>query len=106
MPEKDPTNYSLLTYLWVLGLSAMGGLVSFFKKVQQGVARPFNLFEIVGEVVTSGFAGVITFYLCEWAEMDRMLTAALVGVCGHMGSRAFTLFEKVLEDRLKKLWGV
>lgn len=106
MPERDPANYSLVTYLWVLGVSAMGGFVNFVKRVRDGIARPFNLFELVGELVTSGLAGIITFYLCEYAGFDRALTGAFVGICGHMGSRAFMLFEQGLENWFKKFWGV
>ena len=30
MPDKDPSTYGLITYLWVTGLAAWGGLVSFY----------------------------------------------------------------------------
>ena len=50
--------------------------MSFIKKVRQGDARPFNLPEFIGEVLTSAFAGVLTFYLCEWANLSQLLTAA------------------------------
>lgn len=88
MPEKDPTNYSLLTYVWVLILSSWGGIVNFVRKRKSGEARPFNFSELVGEICTSGFAGVLTFLLCEASEISPLITAALVGISGHMGSRA------------------
>lgn len=103
--EKDPLNYGLLTYLWVIGLAAWGGLVSFLRKRRHGVARPFNLAELIGEVVTSAFAGVVTFWLCEWSGINPLLTAALVGVSGHMGGRAIFLFEKWAEQRFPAIDG-
>ncbi len=99
MPEKDPTTYAAITYLWVVVLSCLGGVVNFSRKVKGGHTRPFNLPEFFGEVLTSGFAGVLTFYLCEWAGVAQLLTAALVGISGHMGSRAIFLFEKWAEKR-------
>lgn len=96
---KDPTSYGLLTYLWVIGLSVLGGVVNFARKVKQGFARPFNLVELLGEIFTAAFAGVITFYLCEAAELNPLLTAAFVGICGHMGSRALFLFEKMVANK-------
>ena len=69
------------------------------RKVKSREARPFNVPEFLGEVLTSGFTGVITFYLCEWAGLHQLLTAALVGISGHMGSRALMLFEKWAEKR-------
>lgn len=99
MPEKDPTSYSLLTYFWVFGIASMGGFVSFMRKVQQGHARAWNFVEFVGEISASAFAGVITFYLCEQSHVDPLYTAALVGITGHMGSRALFMFEGWLQSK-------
>lgn len=99
VPEKDPGNYSLLTYLWVFGWSTFGGLVSYLRKVREGIVHPISITEFVGEIVTSAFVGVITFWLCELAEFSPLLTAALVGISGHMGSRAIFLFEQWAERR-------
>ncbi len=97
--EKDPTTYAAATYLWVFALSIIGGIVNFVRKVKIGESRPFNILELVGEVLTSAFAGIITFYLCEWTNIPQVLTAALVGISGHMGSRAIYFFEKWAEKR-------
>ena len=97
--EKDPTSYSLLTYLWVFGLSSLGGVVSFLNKLKKGHARAFNIAEFMGEIATSAFAGVITFWLCENSGISPLMTAALVGVSGHMGSRAILLFEEWLAKK-------
>lgn len=99
MPEKDPTTYSLITYLWVFGLSALGGVVNFFRKVKAGVARTFNFAELIGELVTSAFAGIITFWFCELADFRPLLTAGLVGISGHMGSRAIFHLEGFFTSR-------
>lgn len=92
--EKDPSSYSLLTYVWVFGLAALGGFVNFMRKVREGHTQMFNVVEFIGEIVTSAFAGIITFWLCESSNIDPLLTAALVGISGHMGSRALFLLEK------------
>jgi hypothetical protein len=98
--EKDPTSYSLLTYSWVFLLAALGGVVNFMRKLQVGAVRPFNIVEFVGELFTSAFAGIITFWLCEASHIDPLITAALVGVSGHMGSRAIFALENWLKGRL------
>ena len=100
MPEKDPNNYSLLTYLWVMAISSWGGVVSIHRKIQQGVLRPFNFVEILGELATSAFVGIITFWLCELANFPPLMTAALVGITGHMGSRALFQLEQWAEGKL------
>lgn len=100
MPEKDPATYGLVTYAWVLLLSFWGGAVSFMRKLKAGEVRVFNVTELIGELVTSGFAGVITFYLCQWSNFPDLLTAALVGVSGHMGSRAIFHLENLFKSKL------
>lgn len=101
MPEKDPATYTLLTYLWVLALAAWGGIVNYIKRVKEGSSQRFNFMELVGEIVTSAFAGIITFWLCEAAGISPLITAALVGISGHMGSRAIY----VMEAWARKKWG-
>lgn len=100
MPEKDPTNYSLLTYFWVIGLSILGGVANFAAKIANDHTRIFRVTEFLGEIVVSGFAGLITFWLCEASGINPLITAALVGISGHMGSRAIFRFEKWVEKRI------
>jgi len=96
MPEKDPTSYSILTYGWVLLLSLWGGATNYISKVRAGECGRLNLTELIGDLVTSGFSGVLTFYLCEGAQLQPLMTAALVGISGHMGSRAIYKAERLL----------
>lgn len=103
MPEKDPSNYTLITYAWIFTLSAWGGLVSFIAKVKAGDARCFNFAELIGELVTAAFAGMLTFWFCELANFKPLLTAAFVGISGHMGSRLIFRFEKAMERRFNFL---
>lgn len=99
MIDKDPTSYSLVTYVWVFMLAMLGGVVNFMRKLQTGHVRAFNVVEFVGEIVTSAFAGVITFWLCENAQMSQLMTAAFVGISGHMGSRALFMAEDWLKTK-------
>lgn len=99
MPEKDPMTYGLITYAWVSLLAAWGGAVNFIRNVRSGHARPFNFMELIGELMTSAFAGVITFWLCQAAELNGLITAAMIGISGHMGSRAIFHFEQWAESR-------
>src|SRR3989338_2056550 len=100
MPEKDPANYSLLTYLWVIAIASWGGVVNFHRKMRAGHARAFNLVEFIGEITTSAFVGVVTFWMCEAGGINPLISAALIAVSGHMGGRAIWQFEKWAERRL------
>jgi len=100
-PDKDPLDYTILTYSWVVILSMLGGASSFVLKLKEGKVRAFNITELIGDLVVSAFTGIITFYLCEFSGFEKTLTAALVGISGHMGGRAIHMFEKFMERLMR-----
>lgn len=105
MIDKDPFGYSVVTYVWVLLLSIWGGVVNFIQRLRRGEAKAHNIVELIGEVVISAFVGVVTFYLCELSNFPQILTAALVAISGHMGTRALFVFERAIEKIIKNKAG-
>lgn len=103
MPERIQevaTNFAeWITYLWVLGLASLGGAVHYFHKISTTKAK-FSFIVLVGEILTSAFVGIITFFLCDAANFSWQTTAALVGISGHMGTRALFKFEKIWSNAL------
>lgn len=105
--DKGPFDPGLIgTYAWVLGIAMLGGAAQFYRNVKAGRSRPFNLAEFVGELLISGFAGFITFLLCKAANVNPYITAAFIGIAGHMGSRAIFMGEQLLEKTASKFLGV
>lgn len=98
MPEKDPMTYSLLTYAGVVALAGWGGVVNWVQRRKDG--RAFSFVELVGEICVSGFSGLLAFWICEHYEVAPLLTAPVVGVAGHLGSRTVFILEKRLLDYL------
>lgn len=92
--DRDPLDYPLRQYIFLLGIALLGGLVSFYNRVRRGAAQAWNVMHLVGELATSGFAGLLAFWLCAYAGTPQLVTAALVGVAGHMGTRAIAMFEE------------
>lgn len=105
MPEKDPNNYTWITYAWVVGLSVLGGIASFWRKMREGVVRRFNITELIGEIFIAMFTGVVTFYLCESSGITQPMTSALVALSAHMGSRALYFLEKKFEKIAESMNG-
>ena len=99
--EKDPLNYPLKQYGFMLAIALLGGLVSWYAKVKRGEAAPWNIMQLTGELCTSAFAGLLAFWICEYMGIPPALEAALVGVAGHMGTRAITAFEEFAQRK----WG-
>lgn len=103
MPYREPSFFdqiaNILTYGWVIGLSILGGTASFVRRVRNGEARYSNIVELVGELVVSAFAGLVTFFLCQSAHLDGALSAAFIAISGHMGTRIIFMFEAALLKR-------
>lgn len=94
--NKDPFGYPLTTYLWVLGLALIGGAV---KYLNQKTER-FSWLLLVRDLVTAGFAGLMTFWMCEWANISGPLSAVLISTSGLMGTRALREIENLYRLRL------
>lgn len=100
--SKGPLDYSVKQYGFILAITLLGGLVSYLAKLRKGEVQAWNVMQLVGELCTSAFAGLMTFWLCEWSGCPQLLTAAMVGISGHMGTRAIQTFELFAQKR----WGV
>ena len=105
MYDQDPASYNMITYFWVAGLSVWGGVASYIRKVKSGVTSRFSFTELVGELVTSALAGVLTFYLCELASLPQLMSAIFIAVSGHMGANVILLFEKQFENFFQRFTG-
>jgi len=77
----------------------LGGAANFFQRVRDGMTEKWSVFEFIGELVISAFTGIVTFYLCEAADLPPLVTAAFVGISGHMGSRAIMILENYLKRK-------
>ena len=54
MPEKDPANWALSTWILALSMAMGGGLINWYARIKRGHARAFNFVELIGEIFTSG----------------------------------------------------
>lgn len=95
--DTGPLATDQLVPTLVMFLVAMlGGLISFYRKWKDGHVRAFNVTEFLGELLVSGGCGVLAYWLFKGFGVNEWLTAAGVGIVGHMGSRAMFLAEKTL----------
>lgn len=99
---RDPLDYSLKTYGLMLLMAIFGGFVSWYGKVVRQELPVASLFHLIGELATSAFAGMMMFFLCEWAGSPTLLTVALVSMSGHMGAKLLGWGEEKLKKFLEK----
>lgn len=104
--DPDPLSYQWLTYAWVLFVSLWGGIANYVKRIRYGETVNFSLAEFIGDITISGFVGLMTFFLCESAKINPMLSAAIIGVSAHMGSRALFMLERLFINLLRKRGGL
>lgn len=81
----------IFTYLFVLGVAMLGGLVRFIRHLNNS-REPMPLgklaCKLVSELAIAAFAGLLTFWLCLAWGVGGAMTAVFVGVAGHLGGQA------------------
>jgi hypothetical protein len=92
--KNNPFGYSLITYLWVIGLACAGGVVKYLNGT-----NGFTVRMLVRDIVTAGFMGLITFWLCQWTQINGPLSAILIATSGLMGNRAVKELEFIYRTR-------
>lgn len=105
-PAKDPMGYPLKTYGFMLCVAVIGGLVSFYGKVRRKEVEALSIMHLIGEIATSAFAGLLTFWVCEYFDIQQILTAPLVGVAGHLGAKTISWLESAAKQRAEASLGV
>jgi len=87
---KDPLGYPWTTYLWVIFIACVAGVIKHFKAMKR-----FRIGMFILDMMTAGFTGVITFWLCEARDIHGPMSAVLIAVTGAMGNKAWTELENI-----------
>lgn len=103
---RDPLAYPLRQYGLILGVSLLGGVAGWYRKLQQGLVPEPSLLAFIGELATSAFSGLIAFWLCEAAGSSSLVAAASAGLAGHAGGRGVAWLEKVARKKAERVLGV
>ena len=95
MIDKNPENIRMISYMWMFALATFGGTVAYLRKLKNG--KKWSTTDYLIEIVTAAFAGMIMFFLCHWAGIDDVGTAALTGISGRFSSRSLFLMGEMLD---------
>lgn len=98
--DKDPFGEPLSTYAWVIGLAILGGLVKYLNYTDR-----FRFWILVRDLITAGFCGLLTFWMCEWMTIGGPLSAVLIATSGLMGTRLLRELETFYKIRLGMVEG-
>lgn len=102
--SRDELEITARTAVYIVGLSLLGGLVSWIQKVRSNKIPPWSLLYLVGELCISAFAGFLCYLMCDAVGWSTKITMCLVGVAGHMGARAIKAFETMAERKWGAIW--
>jgi hypothetical protein len=87
---RDPLGYPWSTYLWVIVIACVASTVKYLNGMKK-----FRMGRLLIDILTAGFIGVLTFWLCEAREIRGPMSAVAIAVAGAMGNRAWAEFENI-----------
>ena len=103
---KSPLAYSLREYGLILAIAMLGGFVRWYNAVRRGESAAYDLRTLVGELGTSAFIGILTFWACEAMGVQPLVTAALAGMAGHAGVAGLLWAERIMKRFFERKYGV
>lgn len=103
---KSPLNYSLREYGLILAIAMLGGFVRWYNAVRRGESEAYDLRILMGELFTSAFIGILTFWACEAMGVQPLVTAALAGMAGHAGVTGLLWAERIMKRFFERKYGV
>lgn len=96
----DPSTWPAITWIIAICMALSGGLINWLGQSRSVQAGKFNIFELFGELFTSGFVGVGLFMFIDSFNQPLGFCAAAAGIGGHMATRFLFLVERRIEKKL------
>ena len=101
MPERTLLAQLEWTHVLLAAITALwGGLVSYFRRVQQGMKHSW--LSVCMHMSMSGFAGLLCWLGCLQFDVPAPLTAICTGLAGHMGAEFIKIIETKFEAKLRE----
>lgn len=83
-------------------LATFGGVVHYLQGLISS-KRTWSLLSFMVESLTSGFVGILAFFICEYVSLSHYPTAFIVAMTGHLGAKAIQKFQLIWVESLRSL---
>ncbi|WP_320034796.1 phage holin family protein [Halarcobacter sp.] len=97
-------------YMWVILyvsiLSFAGGITSYIRKSKAGLIDRFSLSEFIGDMFIAAFVGVVTYLICKGVGLNELVTAGVIGITSHMGTKAIVFIEAFIPKVANKYFKI
>lgn len=100
MDTENPFIYPLSTYIFVISLASISGAIKCISNVTYK-KEPFNLLQLVSDMLTGGLAGLMAFWICDSFNITDAKVYVIVTISGIMGIRAWNEFETLVKQILR-----
>ncbi len=97
--EKDPTDYNLITYVWISIVSIAGIFVNFLE-VNRHCMSWSKTPDLLIDATIAPILGIFMFYLCDSVGMPTVMTAGLIGLFSTFGTRGMYILRRNLIERI------
>ncbi len=106
VPDKDPTLWNGATWTLASVMAFGSGAINWWARTKQGNPRAFSVFELLGEMLTSGFVGIGAFMFLAAYDFAAGVCAAAAGISGHGAARLLYVLERAAERKIDELAGI
>jgi NhaP-type Na+/H+ and K+/H+ antiporter len=103
---QSPLDTPIGEYGLTLAVAVFGGVVSWIAKVRSGELPVWSLAQLIGEIATSAFAGMLTFWALRALHYDPNIIAAMVGMSGYAGSKLLAIAERTAQKYAERRLGI
>lgn len=99
MSDENHLASNAVSYFAMTIFALWGGLANYIRRARAGEVQ-YRIIELIGELIVSAFAGLVTGMLLLEFGTSQVLSVALAGIGGHMGTRLIYALEAALSARL------
>lgn len=95
--------YGLLGYAWILVIVLWGSTARYLGSLN---GKKATFLGWLTETTICAFVGVVAGMVCQYYELDILLTAAIAGIAAHNGTRSLYFITNIIKKNTASIDGL